>query len=157
MSLQDVGQAYFTTTISRDLLDLICGKLLGSGLGRQVFEFSPDPTKVIKIEMSSRSFQNVIEWETWKDLKDSPSGKFLAPCHSIAPCGTILIMERTHKPHVNFKWPERMPSFLTDFKRTNYGLIGKRLVCHDYGTNAAVYNLKNSKATGRADWWNEDE
>lgn len=151
----DLQNSYFTTTIARDLFDLICGKHIANGSAREVFEYLPDPTKVIKFEKNAKSFQNILEWEAWQDLHDQPAGKWLAPCRHISACGTILIMDRTVRPPENFKWPKKIPAFLTDFKHQNYGLIGKQLVCHDYGTHAAFATLR--KGFQKPKWWNENE
>ena len=43
-------------------------------------------------------------------------------------------MERT-RPAGDVQYPDRMPAFLCDFKRRNYGMLADNLVCHDYGTN----------------------
>lgn len=60
-------------------------------------------------------------------------------------------MKRTH-PIPPGSYPDRMPAFLTDMKRTNYGLIGKQVVCHDYGTNLLM-QMGLTKRMKKADWW----
>lgn len=144
---------FFTSTISRDLFDLVIGPQIGSGFGRLVFEYLPDKSKVIKVELKKESFQNVIEWETWEHCKDTSLRSFLAPCHSISGYGSILIQTRTLTPPKSFKWPKRMPAFLCDFKHQNYGLIGRRLVCHDYG----LLSGRESLRTKAARWWSTED
>lgn len=142
---------YFDSTISRDLLSLVCGRELGSGLARVVFECRLDPSLVIKVETRSQSFQNAMEWEIWSELEDVPElSRWLAPCKLISACGTVLAMARTH-PLAHRQYPDRMPSFLTDTKRSNFGMLGRRLVCHDYGV---AFLAKGASARLRkVKWW----
>jgi hypothetical protein len=41
--------------------------------------------------------------------------------------------------------PERMPSFLTDFKRENFGILRGKLVCIDYAMPIPSYNSRLKK------------
>lgn len=134
----DLHEEFFNSnTLTRDLFGVMVGERIGYGIGREVFEIRGDSSKVIKFEASSGSFQNIIEWETWRDILGTDQEKWLAPCVRISANGAILIMERTAPLPPRFKLPARVPAFLCDFKRENYGLINNRLVCHDYGTNLA--------------------
>lgn len=121
-------------SIQVDLAHLICGEPLGFGIARQVFVLGTDPTKVVKVEIAAGSFQNVIEWQTWNDLRETQYAKYLAPCHHISPCGIVLIQSRVG-PLTARHERQPLPSFLTDFKRSNYGVLDRRVVCCDYGTN----------------------
>lgn len=147
---------FFRNSVSRDFFNLMCGEKISHGMTRVVYECRVDPTKVIKFETGSGEFQNVIEWDTWLDMKNGKAAKFLAPCHFISPCGTILIMERTFKPIKGYKWPKNMPAWFTDFKYQNFGMLGKRLVCHDYGTHRATSSWVDSVKTRKANWWDEN-
>lgn len=139
-------------TILRDAFHMLCGDEIGSGIGRRVFTCDLIPDCVVKIEENGGSFQNVVEWETWLRVKGTEHAKWFAPCRWIAPNGTVLVMERTQRPG---RYPEKMPVFLTDFKRTNYGMLKGRLVCHDYGTHL-MFEHGMSKRMRKADWWNAD-
>lgn len=109
------------------------GDSLGGGMSRQVFNHPDDPTKVIKVENSARHFQNVMEWETWQDSKDCPDvARWLAPCHSISYSGTFLVMSKARDLLPN-EIPEKLPSFLTDHKPENFGILNGKVVCRDYG------------------------
>lgn len=132
MTMQFENLSDMPTVIKNDFMDMFCGKLLGHGIGRQVYEHALDSTKVIKIATTRSSFQNVREWLTWQDVQDSPGKKWLAPCHHISDNGLVLIMEKTHPLR---KPPTELPLWLSDFKKENYGLLGNQVVCHDYGTN----------------------
>lgn len=135
-----------------DFGHLFCGEKLGGGIGRQVFVLAIDPTRVVKIETASASFQNIIEWETWKELKETPHAKWLAPCWHISPCGIVLIMDRT-TPMRPGDEPKQMPEWLSDFKRSNYGALGGRVVCHDYGLNLLLNHGAFAGKMKRPQWW----
>ncbi len=148
----DVDQN-FRTTISRDFFELMSGDYLGAGVGREVYVCATNPNLVMKLENTAYSFQNANEWQLWEILNDMPAAKYFAPCHSISPCGTVLLMDRTYPLH-RARYPDKMPAFFTDMKRTNFGMIGKHLVCHDYGhTNLVEMGL--TKRMKKAEWWDE--
>jgi hypothetical protein len=135
--------------LHRDLVNMMCGERLGSGIGREVFVNSLDKTQVIKFEGNACSFQNVIEWETWKRVVGTEFERWFAPCISISPNGSVLIQARTTVPT---KFPDQMPVFLTDFKRANYGVYKGRVVAHDYGTNLLM-ERGMSKRMRKPYWW----
>lgn len=95
-----------------------------------VFEYALNPDWVVKVSESSRDFQNVMEWETWRYAVGRPAEKWLAPCHHISFSGSILIQSRTTPLK---KLPKRLPDFFTDLKAENFGLLDGRVVAHDYG------------------------
>jgi hypothetical protein len=144
----------------RQSFDLLCDQLIGHGMSRNVYSSKILPDSVVKVEEGSGRFQNVVEWETWQRVKDTPYSRWFAACHWISPNGTILIMERT-RPPAPVEYLEKMPVFLCDFKRTNYGVSmladqkGKPtnfLVCHDYGTHLMFENGM-TKRMQKAEWW----
>lgn len=139
----------------RQAYDLLCDKLIGSGMSRAVFSSKILPDCVVKVEEDGGRFQNIVEWETWQRVKDTPSSRWFAECRWISPNGTILVMERTRPPAPS-EFLAKMPAYLCDFKRTNYGMIhGKpsdRLVCHDYGTHL-MFEHGMTKRMAKAEWW----
>lgn len=138
---------------------LLCGKELGRGVSRIVYECKIDPTLVVKVEESSGWFQNVIEWETWKRVEDTPFAKWFAKPRFISDNSCIMVMERTYPVANPKQYPAQMPVFLCDFKRTNYGLAhnreGATIVCHDYGTNL-LFEHGMSKRMRKAGWYDPD-
>lgn len=126
----------------------ITGRLIGWGIGRRVYECTINPDVVLKVEDGGGSFQNVREYETWHAVNFGPYAKWFAPVEHISPCGMVLVMAKTQRP---LKFPERMPVFLTDFNRENYGLYKGRVVCHDYGTNLLMEHGKTPRMR-KADW-----
>lgn len=129
-----------------EIESLILGDKLGYGMSRVVYESKLNSTVVFKIEESARRFQNIKEWELWNEHKFyKPVADWLAPCVDISACGSILIQKRTSHP---IKWPEKLPTFLTDVKKSNFGLLDGKLVCHDYGN--VIFNL--SLRMKKVDW-----
>lgn len=142
----------------RQAFDLLCDQQLGLGMSRTVFSSKLMPDCVIKIEDTAGRFQNIVEWETWERVKDTEFSRWFAECRWISGNGTILIMERT-RPAAPSEFPQRMPAFLCDFKRANYGMAKSKgakewFVCHDYGTNL-LFEHGMTKRLRKADWWNE--
>lgn len=147
--------------IHEDAFNLFCDERIGYGMSRDVFSSRQLPDCVIKIEKDSHRFQNVIEWETWQRVRDTDVSRWFAACRWISPNGRVLVMERTRPPAPS-EFPERMPAFLCDFKRTNYGMAkaeGKNgkpdtewLVCHDYGTHL-MFEHGMTKRMQKANWW----
>lgn len=142
----------FPGTIARDFFLTMVGRELGSGVGRTVFESRLTPGHVIKVETPSWSFQNVMEWETWQELEHAKGvAEWLTPCVAISPCGCVLVMERTEEPRRE-DYPAKLPTFLTDTKRSNYGLLNGRLVCHDYGLTRLM-TTGATKRLRKVEWW----
>ena len=146
------------SAMHREAFDLLCGDLLGRGMSRMVFASKLLPDCVVKVEEGAGQFQNVIEWETWQRVMGTPYSRWFAQCKWISPNGSVLIMERTRPPGLD-DYPERMPVFLTDMKRTNYGMARSNgdiswLVCHDYGTSL-LFEHGMTKRMKKANWYDE--
>lgn len=142
---------HFNAVVARDFFRLFTKEQLGQGSARAVYSCSIRPDLVIKFEDSSGSFQNIIEWETWRRVQGTKFEEFFAPCEQISPCGTVLLQKRT-TPVERDAYPKRLPRFLTDLKRSNYGRLDGRFVCHDYGTNLLMeYGMTNK--TNKVEWW----
>lgn len=151
-----------SASVLRDLAGLLLGEQLGSGVGRTVYVHALDETKVVKVEDNARSFQNIIEWQTWHDAKGTPLEPYLAPCHAISPCGILLIMSRV-QPLPSLEEEKRggldslrgvkLPSVLTDLKRENYGYLKGRIVACDYGSNLAINHAACGSKLRTPKWW----
>lgn len=130
---------------SADFWKLIAGDLIGEGVYRRTFECKLDPSLVIKVETSTGTFCNIQEWTTWDNWSRCLSvADWLAPCVSISPNGLFLLQRKTTPLDLK-KLPTRLPAFLTDRKTANYGMLGKRLVCHDYAFTLATYKENLTK------------
>jgi hypothetical protein len=141
----------YSKAVLNDVFRMFCGKRMGNGISRTVYECDTNPDWVIKVEDNGGRFQNIVEWETWQYIKEFDEAKWLAPCLHISPCGMVLIMKRTIPPTPK-QYPKRMPAFLADFKRTNYGMIKNRIVCHDYGTHLLMEHGRTQRMR-KVDWW----
>ena len=138
-------------SVNRDVFSLLCAKNIGVGVSREVWSSDVFPDCVVKIEDTKGMFQNVVEWEIWQRVVGTPFERWFAPCRWISSHGLVLVQKRTTPPT---KFPDRMPAFLCDFKRTNYGLYEGRVVCHDYGT-ALIFEHGMTKRMRKANWWDE--
>jgi len=137
-------------TIARDFFSLCAGKLLGKGVGREVYRSNIDSNQVFKVETSSCSFQNILEWEAWDAVKSTWYAKWFAPCLSISPCGTVLLQQ--YVPDIEIKdLPEDVPAFFTDLKQKNWGILNGQPVCRDYG-RTLLMDRSLTRKTRKADW-----
>lgn len=164
--------------------DAIRGCLLGEKLGegngrdREVYVCGFDDSLVIKIEITkANDCQNVAEYLLWnlinreaeaRENSEKVRGHFarmrewLAPCVSLSDGGAVLVMKRTTPASLN-DFPKRVPRFLFDLKRQNFGLYKGRLVCHDYGTALRILAHNelctlDMKGKGKkAKWWGLEE
>jgi len=118
--------------LTYEMLDMILGEYLGSGISRAVFVYKPDIRFVIKVEISSYS-ANILEWRTWHNFKeDKRISKWLCPIKDISTHGLFLIQKRAKKIEDTSLLPLKLPTFLSDIKSDNFGWIGKQLVMVDY-------------------------
>lgn len=135
-----------TAECFEDAFNLLCGALLGEGVHRKVFACRLRPELVVKVEAEPafRYFANVHEMKMWNDssLKEA---EWLAPCRYLSPDGRILLQDRADPVPGDYEMPERMPSFLTDFKRENFGILKGKLVCIDYAMPIPSYSSRLKK------------
>lgn len=147
--MNDILDEFFHNVIAKDFAGLMLGEKLGWGSARQVYAFAMRPDTVLKIETVAGSFQNIREWEFWRDnCEVTDIKRWLAPCVSISACGTILVQKRT-TPVSKRDLPDKMPGFLTDLKPCNFGFIDERIVCHDYALHIAHASTRMRKANWR--------
>ncbi|MBA8881701.1 hypothetical protein [Phyllobacterium myrsinacearum] len=120
--------------IQEEFNHFMLGGNLGQGKYRNVYAVPGREDLVYKIETphAERDFCNVTEWNVWHQLKDTPAGQWLAPCHFISRSGSILVMERTKEISAK-RVPKQVPDFCTDVHQGNWGLLKNRPVMHDYG------------------------
>lgn len=117
-----------------ELVSFMLGNKLGHGASREVYALGIDGSKVIKYEYVCGKFDNAHEWGIWSELCDTQWARWLAPCRNISPCGTFLIQDRT-APLREFPKGFKIPSFMADAKPENFGMLGGRIVAHDYGNH----------------------
>jgi hypothetical protein len=152
----ELQSLYFNVnTITCDFFHLICSERLGKGVAREVYRSAFDPTMVFKFEKDAGSFQNIMEWETWQNVKFTADLKndyaqYFAPCLGISPCGTILA-QRYARPLQDEELPKELPAFFTDIKKSNFGILNNKVVCVDYGNNLLMTRGLTHKKI-KADW-----
>lgn len=142
---------HFGNNISRDLLDMCVGRKVGTGMSRDVYEFGPDPSLVIKFETGRGCFQNIVEWEAWHSIKKTKIAKWFCPILRISDNGKVMLMKKTEPMGWNER-PAKMPHFFTDLKIQNFGWLDGQLVAHDYGINFLIEKGTSGRLV-KADWW----
>lgn len=122
--------------IKEDAFNFLCGRLIGRGMTRDVFECNLRKDVVIKVETPEVRchFQNIQEWMVWGRVVNTDFEQWFAPVLEMSPNGRILMMART-EPIGIAELPYRLPAFFTDFKLANFGRYRGRIVCHDYGSH----------------------
>ena len=118
-----------------DAFNLLCGKLLGEGIHRKVFECRLRDDLVVKVESEEnwRYFANVLEMRFWNDHEHYKKvADWLAPCEYLSPDGRILLQRKASPILERSVLPEQVPAFLSDLKPENFGMLDGRLVCLDY-------------------------
>lgn len=140
--------------VYEDAFNLLCGRKLGAGIHRDVFECALDPTLVVKVEINDdrvRNFANVKEYENWTVWRDvEPIARWLAPCDRLSFDGRILLQKRV-EPIKKSEAPTALPTFLTDVKYENYGWYDGRIVCIDYAF--LVTDASAKKRSVKELWW----
>lgn len=76
-------------------------------------------------------------WDEVRGLKNNLAWveDWFAPILFMSPNAKILCMQKTSQYPKNKKLerPKEIPAFFTDIKWNNFGWIGSKFVCHDYG------------------------
>lgn len=137
------------------IIDFFIGNYIGEGCSRIVYEYTLDSKYVVKIPNSEHGFSdNLMEFEIYGLLKDTEYGKWLAESKWVSSDGAVLIQRKTKeiKPE---DLPENLPSFFTDIKPSNFGKVGKQIVCHDYASSIIRFvfltNLKKTQKVKKSD------
>jgi hypothetical protein len=135
----------------RDAFNLLCGRLIGEGIHRRVFECRVRPDLVVKVEHDeNRYFANVLEHKFWADNQHCAKvARWLAPCEYLSLDGRISLQHRADPIGANAELPDKLPAFLTDIKRSNFGLLGGRIVCVDYAMVLQNPSIRERKADWR--------
>lgn len=130
---------------------MLCGDLIGEGMTRKVFACKIRDDLVAKVEDATiREFHNALELHFWNNHQHyKPVAKWLAPCEYISPDGRILLQQRCDRLPHDYALPAKLPAFLTDMKRANYGLFRGHFVCLDYAATIPNPSVKLRKA----EWW----
>jgi hypothetical protein len=141
---------WFTNRVSEDFFEMCVGDYIGGGVYRNVYEYHPDPSLVIKIETDASSFANIRESQMWWTYYDHPRlSKWFAPCVQLSPRGQFLLQKKV-KPLDGRNMPKLVPAMIDDGHIGNWGIYEDRVVCCDYGNHrshdlAANVNLIKPK------------
>ena len=145
----DADALEFEHGIDTEFFLTFAGGFIASGVYRTVYRCRIDDSLVIKIEKSGGLFCNVNEWKMWELAQYDPISKWLAPCVAISPRGTVLLQKRTTPAS---KFPAKIPIQLGDTHRGNYGMLGSRFVCHDYGGGRTTLLGNQSRRMHKVKW-----
>lgn len=131
-----------------DAFNLLCGDKIGEGIHRTVYRCRIRDDLVVKVENGDcRYFANVMEDKFHADHSHYDKVmRWLAPCEYLSPDGRILLQRRTQPLRDNDKLPDKIPAFLTDIKRENFGWLGGKMVCHDYAMTIPNPSVRLRKA-----------
>jgi hypothetical protein len=137
------------SAVFEDAFNMLCGKKLGEGVHREVFECRIRPDLVCKVERGdARFFANILEDRFYNLCYFKPAAiKWLAPCEYLSPDGRILLQRRADPIRSTDKLPDKLPTFLDDIKRENFGYIDGNLVCVDYAFYKEYMDTKLRKVT----------
>lgn len=141
-------------SVNSDLIRMFIGEKLGAGSYRSVYSYNPEPHKyVIKVEPNATGC-NANEFLIWQEVSGLCGSlrwvkDWFAPVLWMSPDARILIMERTENNGL-YERPEKVPNFMSDIKNDNFGWIGDKFVCHDYGFINRF--IKYEKKFRKAEW-----
>lgn len=156
-NLDNIGALHHIVTctpVITDIITSLCGKHLGEGCYRSVYEYALDDNYVVKLENGEHDC-NIIESLIWNEVRFLKGElewvkDWFAPVKWISPNGRVLVMRKTTVHNESKKRPDKIPAFLWDVKDSNFGWLGKNYVCHDYGQ---FYNMISySKQMKKAKW-----
>lgn len=135
-----------------DMVDLVCGGQIGSGVYRTVFECRLNSSWVVKHD-SRDNHSNIFEHALWRELAETELGQWLAPVEFVSADGFWLIQHRTEPARLS-DLPDKIPSIFCDLKIDNWGILNGRPVCHDYG-NSMLFALarKHGPRLTNANWY----
>ena len=133
--------------VFRDAFNMLCGDKIGYGIHREVFKCKIRPDLVVKVENQElRNFSNVMEDKFWADNSHyEPVKKWLCPIEFLSPDGRLMLMRRVEPIRETVKLPDKLPAFLTDIKRENFGWLDGKLVCVDYAWTVPNPNIRPKK------------
>jgi hypothetical protein len=130
--------------VFEDCFNLLCGDKIGEGYYRTVYNCKLRPDLVVKVDNDIlREFSNVQEMKIWCSFQNKKSiARWLAPCEFLSPDGRLLLQKKCDAVPSHYKLPKRLPLFLQDIKRENFGIFEGRLVCLDYAIVTPILDNK---------------
>jgi hypothetical protein len=152
-SVKELKNIYSNQDVISEIIISMVGERIGNGTYRSVYNYNLDDKYVIKLEKENTDC-NIIEYTLWQEIQCLKGNlawvkDWFAPVLWCSPNGKVLVMEKT-------KWvdgktpPQEVPDFFTDIKENNFGWIGSKFVCHDYGFLFRF--VKYTKKFRKANW-----
>lgn len=143
LDLKTISDLLNMTPVALDFVTCLCGEFIGSGSFRSVFNHNLDDRYVVKIEPLN-TLCNIVEYMIYEEVQGLTGDlewvkDWFCPVVWLSPNGRILVMKKTQQRN-NRKKPEKIPKFLWDVKSNNFGWVGNKYMCHDYGQ---FYNMIN--------------
>ena len=114
-----------------------------------------DKDLVVKIATTQEGVRcNSNEYTLWEEIQGLTNKlawvkDWFAPVMAISENANILIMKKTEEKEGK-KRPTEIPSFIFDAHYGNFGWLGNKFVCHDYGT---IYGFLDYKKKFRKINW----
>lgn len=155
MNSEDIIRFRNDIVLTADLFTLLCGDEIGEGIGRKVFQHATDESLVVKIAITQEGVRcNSNEYTLWEEIQGLKGDlawvkDWFAPVVGISENANILVMKKTQKKSEK-KRPTEIPSFILDAHYDNFGWLGNKFVCHDYGVIFGFLNYK--KKFRKIDW-----
>lgn len=146
MNVKEFSNYQEDLVLQHDLYGLLIGKKIGSGAFRDVYEHASRKDYVVKIAKSTEgNICNSIEFQVWSEVMHFKNSleevkNWFAPVIEISTNCCVLIMKRTYEKPGKIR-PTDIPKILVDTHYDNFGWIGNKLVCHDYGSQPFFKDL----------------
>lgn len=134
-----------------DAFNLLCGKKIGSGIHRDVFDCRIRDDLVVKVEteIDHRYFANVFEEKFYSDHEHYKKvSDWLAPVEFLSPDGRLLLQKRCD-PIKDEEIPDMLPAWMTDIKAENFGRYEGRIVLVDYAMTIPSPSVRLKKWRGK--------
>lgn len=130
--------------IAVDAFNMLCGRKIGEGIHRTVYECKLRDDLVVKVETDAdfRYFANVHECKFHSDHQYfAKVADWLAPVEFLSPDGRLLLMKRCD-PVKEDDLPDMLPTWMTDIKADNFGRLNGRIVMVDYALTIPTVNIR---------------
>jgi len=139
--------------VASDMMRFCLGDKIGQGQFRAVYHWEHNTGMVVKFAQAVE--RNIAEFAVWDAVQGTHYAKWFAPVIKCSPCGHFLLMKYARPITAKDKLPKKIPTFFTDLKKSNYGMIGKQLVCLDYHFLSMAFD--HAAMVSRDLIWNKDE
>jgi hypothetical protein len=118
-----------------DLFKEICGRYLGEGSNRIVYEHNSDPLRIVKVGKMRPHISNLTEWIIWLQVSNQPKlNQVFGECFALSASGRFLIMEKLVDLSPAQRASAQTPVWATDPKPSALGATQAGVIkVRDYG------------------------